>query len=79
MTLQSLRSFFALAESTEARRAIIAKCFINGGQISWVGYLSCLINKHVQPKIFKNDTRGQQAFEYMDKVMKKTGLNTRYQ
>jgi hypothetical protein len=62
----------------EGRRAIIAKCIINGRRISRVSYLPCLINDQGQPEILKNDERGQQQLDYMIKITKAIGLNARY-
>ena len=60
-------------------RAIIAKCVIDNGKISQVSYLPVLINKQRQPEVLKNDERGQQVFDFMDRLTKKAGLNTRYE
>jgi len=58
---------------------MIAKCVIDEGKITRVGYLPCLINAQKQPEILKNDERGRQAFEFMDKITEGAGLNTRYE
>ncbi len=60
-------------------QTIIAKCIISDGLISQVSYLPCLINQQRQPEVLKNDERGQQIFESMDKLTKNLGLDTRYQ
>jgi poly-gamma-glutamate capsule biosynthesis protein CapA/YwtB (metallophosphatase superfamily) len=59
-------------------RTIIAKCVIDGGKISRVSYLPCLVNQHRQPEILKNDAQGQQLFESMDRLTKAAGLDTLY-
>jgi poly-gamma-glutamate capsule biosynthesis protein CapA/YwtB (metallophosphatase superfamily) len=64
---------------TETAQTIIAKCTVDGGQISRVGYLPCLINKQGQPEVLKNDERGRQVFDYMDKITREAGLNARYE
>jgi poly-gamma-glutamate synthesis protein (capsule biosynthesis protein) len=61
-----------------ARKSIIAKCVIAGDKISRISYLPVLINKKGQPEILKNDTRGQEVFDYMDKITQGAGLNARY-
>ena len=62
----------------ESRQTIIAKCIIEDGRISQVSYLPCLINKQAQPEILRNDERGRQVFDYMDKITKGAGLNVYY-
>lgn len=57
---------------------MIAKCTINDGIITRVSYLPCLVNKQGQPEICNNDERGQQVFNYIDKVTKHAGLNAHY-
>ena len=58
---------------------IIAKCVIDDGKISRVSYLPCLINEQRQPEVLKNDDRGRQVFDFIDKITKGAGLNTRYE
>lgn len=63
----------------DARKTIIAKFIIDNGRISHVSYLPCLINKQGQPEILKNDERGQEVFQYMDKITRGADLNARYE
>ena len=63
----------------EAKQTIIAKCIISGSKITRVSYLPCLVNKKGQPEILKNDERGQQVFNYMDKITRAAGLNARFE
>ena len=58
---------------------IIAKFIIANGKIARVGFLPCLINKQGQPEILKHDKRGQQVFDYMDKITKAVRMPTRYE
>jgi hypothetical protein len=62
----------------DARKTVIAKVVIDQGRISRVSYLPCLINKQGQPEILKNDERGQEVFQYMDKITRGADLNARY-
>lgn len=62
----------------ESVHTMIAKCVMEDGRISRVSYLPCLINRRGQPEIVKNDERGQQVFDYVDKITKEAGLNTQY-
>lgn len=63
----------------EAVHTIIVKCVVNRGMISRVSYLPCLINKKGQPEILKHDQRGQDNFEYVDKITREAGLNARFE
>ena len=63
----------------EAMMTIIAKFIIREGEIIRVSYLPCLINKQEQPEILKNNERGEQVFDYMDKITKEAGLNARFE
>jgi hypothetical protein len=63
----------------EALMTIIAKCTISEGKITRASYLPCLINDQDQPEILKHDERGQQLFDYMDKITKMADLNARYE
>ena len=63
----------------EAKNTIIAKCTVKGNKVSRIAYLPCLVNKQAQPEILKNDDRGRQVFEYMDKITRAAGLNARYE
>jgi poly-gamma-glutamate capsule biosynthesis protein CapA/YwtB (metallophosphatase superfamily) len=63
----------------EAKQTMIAKCTISEGKITRTSYLPCLVNKNGQPEILKNDQMGQQVFNYVDKITKTAGLNTRFE
>ena len=62
-----------------SRWTIIAKCIIDNGKISQVGYLPCLINEEKQTEVLKHDARGQQMFDFMDRITKGAGLNVRFE
>ena len=62
-----------------ARWTIIAKCTIEGGKISQVGYLPCWINDERQTEVLKHDGMGQQMFDFMDRITRGAGLNVRYE
>ena len=59
--------------------AMIAKCVIDNGKISRLSYLPCLINDEQKPEILKNDEKGRQLFDFVDKITKAAGLNVRYE
>ena len=61
-----------------SRWTIIAKCTVDDGKISQVGYLPCWINEERQTEVLKHDQRGQQMFEFMDRITKGANLNIRY-
>ena len=62
-----------------ARKGIIVKCVVEGGRISQISYLPLLINKQGQPEIVKHDERGQEVFDYMDKITREADLNAKYE
>ena len=62
----------------EAIYTIIAKCTVEKGHISRVSYLPCLVNKQGKPQVLKHDKKGQQAFDYMEKITRGAGLNAKY-
>ena len=63
----------------ERKYTIIAKCTIDSGKISRVSYLPCLNNEEGQTEILKHDKRGQQVFDYIDKITRGADLNARYE
>lgn len=63
----------------EAKQTIIAKCLIDGESVYRVSYLPCLINKQGQPEILRNDERGRQVFEYIERITREAGLNARFE
>jgi poly-gamma-glutamate synthesis protein (capsule biosynthesis protein) len=62
-----------------SRWTIIAKCTVDNGKISQVGYLPCLINEEKQTEVLKHDARGQQMFDFMDRITKGAGLNVGFE
>jgi len=58
---------------------MIAKCVVENGKITRTGYLPCVINDDQQPVILKNDGKGREVFEFMDRITKAAGLNVRYE
>ena len=41
--------------------------------------MPCILDNLGQPKILKHDKRGQQVFDYMNKITKAADLNAQYQ
>jgi poly-gamma-glutamate synthesis protein (capsule biosynthesis protein) len=62
----------------EAKQTIIAKCIIEEKKISKVSFIPCMVNKKGQPEVLRNDERGKQVFEYMEKITRQAGLNARF-
>jgi poly-gamma-glutamate synthesis protein (capsule biosynthesis protein) len=62
----------------EAKYTVIAKCVVTEGKISRMSYLPCLVNKKSQPEILKHDARGQEVFDYVERVTQGTALNACY-
>jgi poly-gamma-glutamate synthesis protein (capsule biosynthesis protein) len=58
---------------------MIAKCVVENGKITRASYLPCIINDDQQPVILKNDDKGRQVFEFMDRITKAAGLNVKYE
>ena len=63
----------------EARYTLIAKCTVEDRKIAQISYIPCLVNKQGQPEVLGKDARGQQVFDYMDKITQEAGLNARYE
>ncbi len=63
----------------DGKKTIIAKCTIEDGRITQVGYIPSLISKQGQPEVLKHDARGQQIFDYMDHITRKAGLSARFE
>jgi poly-gamma-glutamate synthesis protein (capsule biosynthesis protein) len=61
-----------------SRWTIIAKCVVENGNISRVGYLPCWINDERQTVVLKHDADGQQMFDFMNTITKGAGLTTRF-
>ena len=62
----------------EAKHTLIARCIIEDAKISRVSYLPCFINKKGAPEILKRDERGQQTFDYVEKITRGADLNARF-
>jgi poly-gamma-glutamate synthesis protein (capsule biosynthesis protein) len=62
----------------DAKRTIIAKCLVDDGKISRVSFLPCFIDKEGRPAICKNDEKGNEIMQYMDKITREGGLNARF-
>jgi poly-gamma-glutamate synthesis protein (capsule biosynthesis protein) len=77
--LLAYSSGFGPGDSDPATKwSMIAKCIIKDGKISQVGYLPCFLNDKRQPEVLRNDEKGRQVFDFMDRITKESGLNTRY-
>lgn len=63
----------------DAKYSIVAKCTVEDGKISRVSYLPLVVNKQAQPEIVKNDKRGQEVFDYMEKITKAANLNAEFE
>ena len=58
-----------------AENTFSADILIDGGKISRVSYLPCLINAQKQPEVLKNDERGRQVFDFVDTITREASLN----
>ena len=62
-----------------SRKSIIAKFGITDKKISRISYIPLYMNKESQPEVLKHDQRGQEVFDYMEKITQGAGLNARYE
>jgi poly-gamma-glutamate synthesis protein (capsule biosynthesis protein) len=62
-----------------AKLSIIAKLTIEGGKISRVGFLPCMLDDRGYPEVLKHDERGQQVFDYMGRITGAVELDTKYE
>jgi len=60
----------------DARKTVIVKYEIENGKISKISCIPCLINKKRQVELLTKNDRGQQVFDYLEKITKEAGLNT---
>ena len=51
-----------------SKRSMIAKCVVDDRKISRLSYLPCLINQQEQPEVLKNEQRGLEVFDFVDKI-----------
>ena len=63
---------------SEAKYSAVAKLAVENGKIKRVSYLPLLVNKKAQPEFLKQDARGQEVFDYMDKITKAAKLNATF-
>ena len=74
-----MSEYLSFPKMPDSNLTIIAKCMIENGKITRVSFLPCILDNLGQPKILKHDKRGQQVFDYMNKITKAAGLNAQYQ
>ena len=72
-------STYVLRLDPARNMTMIAKCVIDNGKISRLSYLPCVINDAQKPEILKNDEKGRQVYEFIDRITKAAGLNVRYE
>jgi hypothetical protein len=63
----------------DAKYTLIAKFAIENRAISRVSYIPCLVNKQGYPEILRNDKKGQEVFDYVEKITKEAELNGRFE
>lgn len=63
----------------EAKYTIIAQCFVQDKKISQVGYIPCIVNKQGQPKVLKHDAKGQEVFDYVEKITRMENMNAQFE
>ena len=62
----------------EAVNTLIAKLIIKNNAISRISYIPCLVNKQGYPEVMKHDEKGQQVYDYMEKITQKAELNGQF-
>lgn len=63
----------------EAKYTIIAQCFVQDKKISQVGYIPCIVNKQGQPEVLKHDAKGQEVFDYVEKITRMENMNAQFE
>jgi poly-gamma-glutamate synthesis protein (capsule biosynthesis protein) len=63
----------------DAKYTLIAKFAIENRAISRVSYIPCLVNKQGYPEVLRNDNKGQEVFDYVEKITKEAELNGRFE
>jgi poly-gamma-glutamate capsule biosynthesis protein CapA/YwtB (metallophosphatase superfamily) len=73
------RTVLAWFKSPEVRKTLIAKTIIERGKINRVSFIPCFINDQLEPEIVtRNDTRGQEVYDYMKDISKSQGLSVNF-
>ncbi len=64
----------------ESKTTMIAKAYIEDGQIKDVRFIPCYINKWAEPEVVtREDWRGQEVFSYMQKISEHENLNVHFE
>jgi len=62
----------------EAKQTIVARCVVDGhGQIE-ARYLPAYVNKQYAPEILTQNERGQQVFDYVERISREAGLSAAF-
>ncbi len=62
-----------------SRKSIIGKFIIENGKVSQVRYIPLIVNPKGQMEVLKKDARGQEVFDYMEKITRGADLNAKYE
>jgi poly-gamma-glutamate synthesis protein (capsule biosynthesis protein) len=62
----------------EAKYTMIAKFTVEGGKVTRVGFLPCLMNKQGRPLVLRREDGGQEVLDYVEGITREAGLNARY-
>lgn len=63
----------------EAKYTIIAQVLVQDKKISRVGYIPCIVNKQGQPEILRHDAKGQEVFDYVEKITRMENMNAQFE
>ncbi len=62
----------------ESRNAMLAKVVFDGDGSVEAGYVPFAINRRSQPEPVGNDQRGQQVFDYVERISREAGFDTEF-
>ena len=72
-------STYILRNDPARNITMIAKCVVEDKKIVRSSFLPCVINDEQKPQIIQHDAKGQEVFDFMDRITKAAGLNARYE
>jgi poly-gamma-glutamate synthesis protein (capsule biosynthesis protein) len=62
----------------EAKQTIVAKCVVDGRGTVEARFLPAFVDKTYQPVLLQRDERGQQVFEYVERISREAGLSSSF-
>jgi poly-gamma-glutamate synthesis protein (capsule biosynthesis protein) len=62
----------------EAKYTLIARCVAANKQVGRVSYVPCIVNQQGHPEVVRRGERGQEVFDYVEKISRAAGFDTRF-